>query len=119
MSRKGFGILIYSLDEYWQSLSDSGMTAGNVNGVITHFQSKYAGLSGVEAGGDYKETTVRMYLIVDFNNATSNSLQQIGLLSAGNTEVISLETSIKAMEASGFQCEVTDFGVGVQTEGEK
>lgn len=111
-----FDQVLYSLDEYRETISGGGMTAGNVNGVITHFVSKYEGLSGVEAGGSYKETMVRLYLIVDYQNATSNSLQQIGILSGGNTDFISLETSIKGMEASGYSFETTDFGVGVKME---
>lgn len=114
-----FDQVLYSLDEYRETISGGGMTAGNVNGVITHFVAKYEGLSGVEAGGSYKETMVRLYLIVDYQNATSNSLQQIGILSGGNTDFISLEDSIKGMEASGYTCETTDFGVGVKMEKDK
>lgn len=111
--------LIYSLDEYHETISGSGMTAGNVNGVITHYKSKYAGLAGVEAGGTYKETLVRLYLIIDYKLATTNSLQKIGMVTGSSVGDVGLSVSVESLEANGYRCEVTDFGVGVESDEDK
>ena len=111
--------LIYSLDEYRETISGSGMTAGNVNGVITHFKAKYAGLAGVEAGGAYTEPTAKLYLIVDYKLATNNSLEKVGMVSGSATGDVSLNASVEGLEANGYRCEITDFGVGVESDEDK
>ncbi|MBE5865364.1 MAG: DUF1307 domain-containing protein [Lachnospiraceae bacterium] len=111
--------VIYSLDEYRETISGSGMTAGNVNGVITHYKAKYAGLAGVEAGGVYTEPVVRLYVLVDYKLATTNSLEKMGIVAGSATGDVSLSASVKGLQASGYNCEVTDFGVGVESEEDK
>lgn len=114
-----FDRVLYSLDEYHESIKSPQATAAGVNGAITHFVAEYDGYEGIGAGGNYKGNVARLYLIIDYSKASNDSLQKIGMLSMANTTYISMDASIKGMEASGYSCKLNDFGVGVESDEDK
>lgn len=105
--------VIYSLDEYYESLEGYELTDEEIAAYVAAFTAEYEGLDGLAAGGGVVDNSVRLYQFVSYETASSYTLQRLGIVSGGYADYISLSASVKGFEAEGVTCETTDFGSGV------
>lgn len=105
-----------SLDEYF--LSDEGVeiTEEEANKILAQFNHEYADLDGLVSGGQKVEGGMRLYLIVNYDMASSYTLQRLGLTSGGYADYISLSSTISGFVDDGYTCATTDFGSGVMEQ---
>ncbi len=105
--------LIVSLDEYYESAEGYGLTQEDVDAIVAEFAYQYKDLDGIAAGGELVDNQLRLFQMVDYEVASTYTLQRLGMITGGYGDYISLSASINSMEESGFTCEKTDFGSGV------
>lgn len=105
-----------SLDEFVMSLEDAEYTEEEVQGIIDEFTADYEDYDGIKVGGVKVENGVRLYMLINYDEASFYTLERLDLASSGNTDTISLSASVKDFESDGYTCEKTDFGSGVMYE---
>lgn len=105
--------VLYSLDEYYESMEGYELTEEEINTYIATFTYEYKDLDGLAADGEVVDNSIRLYQFVDYEVASSYTLQRLGIVSGGYADYISLSASVKGFEADGVTCETTDFGSGV------
>lgn len=105
--------VIFSYDEYSESVAGYGMTEEDIELYIAAFMLEYEGLDGLAAGGYYEGDIVTLYQIINFKTASSYTLQRLGMVDGGYYDYISLDVTVEGYEAGGMTCETTDFGSGV------
>ena len=105
--------IIISYDEYKESVAGYGMTEEDINLYIASFVYDYKDLDGLAAGGYCEDDIVTLYQIVNFETASSYTLQRLGIVDGGSYDYISLKVTIDGYEELGMTCETTDFGSGV------
>ncbi len=105
--------IIFSYDEYSESVAGYGMTEEDIELYIAAFMLEYEGLDGLAAGGYYEGDVVTLYQIINFKAASSYTLQRLGIVDGGAYDYISLGVTIDGYEEQGMTCETTDFGSGV------
>lgn len=107
----------YSLDEYYYDFSGLGYTEEELDLLLDSMIAEYDGLD-IGVGGESFEDGIRFVMFIDFDYASSYTLQRLGIISGGYADYISLSQTIKSYESSGITCEKTDFGSGVITKKE-
>ncbi len=105
-----------SLDEYFLSDEGVAITEEEANMIIAQFASEYEGLDGLASGGFLVEGGLRLYLVTNYDNASSYTLQRLGLTEGGYADYISLSRTKSGFESDGYTCVTTDFGSGVIKE---
>lgn len=105
-----------SLDEYFMSDEGVEITEEEANLIIAQFTSEYEGLDGLASGGFPVEGGLRLYLVTNYDSASSYTLQRLGLTEGGYADYISLSRTKSGFEADGYICVTSDFGSGVIKE---
>lgn len=108
--------IIYSLDEYVESMEGYELSQEDIDSYVAMYAREYEGHDGVFAGGNCIDDNLRLYQFVNYEVASSFSLQKLGIVSGGYADYISLDATIDGYEAEGVTCETTDFGSGVLAE---
>lgn len=107
-----FNAVKISMDDYIYPFDGAEYTDEEVDAVISGFAAQYEDLDGIFAGGNKTDDGIRLYMIVNYDTASSYTLQRLGFVS-GSYDYISLKQSIESLESEGYTCETTDFGSGV------
>lgn len=105
-----------SLDEY--NFPDEGIeyTTAEMDAMVSEFASDYNGYDGIAVGGKRIDGGIMLYMFIDYDVASTYTLQRLDLVTSGYGDDISLSVSIDGLEDDGFVCETTDFGSGVLSE---
>jgi len=105
--------IIISYDEYKESIAGYGLTEEDINLYIAGFVYDYKDMDGLAAGGYCEDEIVTLYQIVNFETASSYTLQRLGIIDGGYYDYISLNVTVDGYEEQGMTCTTTDFGSGV------
>lgn len=107
--------VIASLDEYVISFEGMEVADEDIQTVIDEYCQEYDGYDGIAAGGSRIEDGIKLYLFINYDLASTFTLQRLNLITSGFGDGISLKTSISNLEGDGYICETTDFGSGVSS----
>lgn len=106
-------IVKLTLDEYVLSFEGEEVTDEEIAQTLNEYVAEYEDYDGMTVGGNRVEGGLRMYILIDYDEASFYTLQKLGIASGGNSDTVGLNISIEGFEEEGYTCETTDFGSGV------
>lgn len=111
-----YDTLHYSLDEYIFPFDGIEYSDEDVEALIYELTGEFDDADGIVAGGTRVEDGVRIYILINYDVASTFTLNRLGFISSGSGDKISLSASIDGMESEGVSCVTTDFGSGAISE---
>lgn len=108
--------VIASLDEYVLSFEGMEVAEEDIQAVIDEYCQEYEAYDGIVGGGYKIDDGIKLFLYINYDEASTVTLQMLDLITSGYGDGISLDSSISNLEGDGYTCETTDFGSGVSSK---